>query len=244
MTSAMLGGLLGLLVLAAGLPAGAQPQAPRAPHEGMQPPRRMPMMPMMPEAEVGDPTAGKRLFQEKGCATCHAVKGRGGTVGPDLGRIEHTHNIYQMAGIMWNHAVHHEAKTEHGIKRPEFRGREMADILAYLHSLEVLGDPEKGKVVFGQKGCSQCHSVSGEGGKVGPPLVPSRHPHSPIELAGVMWNHSPTMTALMGALKIPRPVFEGNEMADLLAYLQEAQRLAGGESQKGAPAREPHHHHD
>lgn len=181
----------------------------------------------MDTVQVGAPLDGKRVFQQKGCIACHAIKGVGANVGPDLGRLKHTHNIYQMAGIMWNHAVQmQQAMEKKGIKRPELRGDEMADLLAYLHSLEVVGDPEKGRLVFSAKGCAQCHAVNGKGGKIGPELARTTHPHPPIELAGMMWNHSPGMTALMHAMKIPRPVFEENEMADLLAYLDLVQRRA------------------
>lgn len=209
--------LAGLFVLVATLPPEAQQKAPS----------RSPSPHRMGSARVGNPAVGKQLFQRRGCVNCHAIKGEGGTVGPDLGKIQHTHNIYQMAASMWNHATQMtQVMEEKGIKRPEFRGDEMAHLLAYLHSLEVVGDPERGKAVFEQKGCVRCHAIQGEGGKIGPELARTSHPHPPIELAGMMWNHSPTMTAMMGALGIPRPTFEGNEMADLLAYLDAVQRRA------------------
>lgn len=216
-----------LLLLLAWPPLEAQQKAParQAPH-------------MMREAQVGDPAVGKQLFQKKGCINCHSIKGEGGTVGPDLGRIQHTHNIYQMAAIMWNHSTQmREVMEEKHIKRPEFKGDEYTHLLAYLHSLEVLGDPEKGKLVFERKGCARCHAINGEGGKIGPELAQTSHPHPPIELVGMMWNHSPTMTALMQAMGIPRPTFQGNEMADLLAYLNAVQREAArGHAPTG------HHH--
>lgn len=220
-----IGVLLGLLFLSPGLPAAAQQQMPpMAPHhrmEGMQ---------------IGNPAIGKQLFERKGCITCHAIKGKGGTVGPDLGKIQHTHNAYQMAASMWNHATQMtRTMLEQGIKRPEFKGDEMAHLLAYLHSLEVLGDPERGKQVFAQKGCVKCHSINGEGGKIGPELARTMHPHPPIELAGAMWNHSPVMSAMMEGLQIPRPAFEGNEMADLLAYLDAVQREAARGHGPGMP---------
>lgn len=170
-------------------------------------------------------TIGKQLFQRKGCAICHAIKGRGGGVGPDLGRVQHTHNTYQMASAMWNHATQmQKVMEEKGIKRPEFRGDELAHLLAYLHSLEVVGDRARGRAIFERKGCIKCHSINSEGGKLGPDLGYNSLPHPAEELAGMMWNHSPTMAAMMSALKIPPPTFEGNEMADLLTYLDAAQR--------------------
>lgn len=218
------GALLGLLLFA-GLPAEAQQKTPRRP-----PVHRA------EEVQAGNPAVGKQLFEKKGCVSCHAIKGQGGSAGPDLGRLQHTHNVYQMASRMWNHATQMaQVMEEKGIKRPEFKGDEMAHLLAYLHSLEVVGDPEKGKVVFEQKGCVKCHAVNGEGGKIGSDLARTAHPHPPIELAGMMWNHSPTMTAMMAALGIPRPIFEGNEMADLLAYLDAVQRQAARGRAHGVP---------
>ncbi|MFQ5899007.1 MAG: c-type cytochrome [Candidatus Methylomirabilia bacterium] len=229
MILAGLGWILGLLVFSVGHPTEAHEQSSKRPS-----PHRI------GRVEMGNPVIGKQLFQEKRCVKCHSIKGNGGRVGPDLGRIQHTHNIYQMASIMWNHSTQmRQVMEERGIKRPEFKGEEMAHLLAYLHSLEVMGDPDRGKVVFERKGCVRCHSINGEGGKIGPELAQTSHPHPPIELTGMMWNHSPTMTAMMGALGVPRPVFEANEMVDLLAYLQAVQR----EAARGHPAGAPHHHH-
>lgn len=195
----------------------------------------------MKGAQVGDPAVGKRLFQTKRCVNCHAIKDAGASVGPDLGKLRHTHNIYQMAAVMWNHATQMQrVMEEKGVKRPDFKGDEMTHLLAYLHSLEVVGDVERGRAVFQQKGCSKCHAINGEGGKFGPALAPTSHPHPPIELVGMMWNHSPTMSAMMSALKVPRPVFEGNEMADLLAYLNFVQGPGGAAVPTHRPAEHGH----
>jgi len=218
--------LVAIVLLLGALPLGAEQKAPaRRP-----PPHRM------EGAQAGNPAIGKQLFQAKRCVMCHAIKGEGGSIGPDLGKIQHTHNIYQMASSMRNHATQMaQTMEEKRIQRPEFKGDEMAHLLAYLHSLEVVGDPERGKAVFEQKGCLKCHAIRGEGGKIGPELATTSHPHPPIELAGMMWNHSPTMSAMMGALGIARPVFEGNEMADLLAYLGAVQRRSTGGHEPPSP---------
>lgn len=198
------------------------------------------MRPPMPKGagpahrvQVGNPVVGKELFRQKGCVNCHAIKGEGGKVGPDLAKTPHTHNVYTMAAVMWNHSPHmREVMEQKGVRRPEFKGDDMAHLLAYLHSLDVVGDAANGRALFVSKGCVRCHAIEGEGGKIGPDLGRTAHPHPPFELVGVMWNHSPTMTAMMGALGIQRPLFEGNEMADLLAYLQQVQ------AREGAPARQ------
>lgn len=172
----------------------------------------------------GNPAIGATLFRVKGCSNCHSIKGVGGKIGPDLGMLRHNHTNVRMAAILWNHApLMTKVMTELKVQRPLFKGAEMAHLIAYLHSLEVLGNPTNGKRVFERKRCVACHAVEGIGGNIGPDLAKS-HPHPPMELMGQLWNHAATMEALMKAQGIPWPVFEEGEMADLLAYIVSVQR--------------------
>jgi mono/diheme cytochrome c family protein len=55
-------------------------------------------------ARPGNPARGEELFAGKRCAECHAVRGEGGRVGPDLGeRGRLGGGLVQIAGTMWNH---------------------------------------------------------------------------------------------------------------------------------------------
>jgi len=64
-----------------------------------------------------------------------------------------------------------------------------------------------------------CQAVQGEGGHTGPDLTGGgQSPLSMVQFAGVMWNHSPQMYQAMNASGIQRPVFGGQEMADLMAF--------------------------
>ena len=51
----------------------------------------------------GTPANGEKLFSERRCSTCHAVAGKGGRVGPDLGRSGHHVSLTQFAARMWDH---------------------------------------------------------------------------------------------------------------------------------------------
>ncbi len=54
---------------------------------------------------IGSPREGAVLFQKKGCVHCHAVKGLGGTLGPDLGSAGASRSPHdQLVVAMWNHA--------------------------------------------------------------------------------------------------------------------------------------------
>ncbi|HET7343091.1 MAG TPA: c-type cytochrome [Methylomirabilota bacterium] len=175
---------------------------------------------------VQDPVAGERLFNDKGCAGCHAINGVGGTVGPDLGRRPRPRTFYDVAAALWNHAPAMAARMhERGIKRPPLTAAEAGDIVAYLYTLSYFdppGRPAVGQRLFTEKRCVACHSVGGAGGTVGPPLGGMKTYASPIALAASLWNHGPQMAEAMAARKIERPTFNGTELLDLIAYLNAA----------------------
>jgi mono/diheme cytochrome c family protein len=176
----------------------------------------------------GNPLEGSRLFTGKGCLRCHSIYGVGGAAGPDLGQGNLTRPLLDIAGVMWNHSpgmahLFQEQRTT----RPQFKPAEMASLLSFLYYLGSLGppgDPAAGARLFREKHCVTCHSLDGKGGKHAPKLDGYSRYASPIYLTASLWNHGKTMTGLMEALRVPRPTFEKNDIADLLAYI----RAAGG----------------
>src|SRR5688500_19811648 len=49
------------------------------------------------------PARGEKLFAERRCVTCHAVGGKGGRVGPDLGRAGHHMSLTAFAARSEEH---------------------------------------------------------------------------------------------------------------------------------------------
>lgn len=97
-----------------------------------------------------------------------------------------------------------------------------SDAAAYF----VPGDPKAGMKVFFSKGCAQCHSVLGEGGRSAPDVARAPGDHmSADELLAAMWNHAPTMWERMNATKIAPPRFTEAEMQDLFAFLYSVRSL-------------------
>ena len=97
-----------------------------------------------------------------------------------------------------------------------------------------IGDPRKGQQLFTSKGCSSCHSYGGSGGTDAPPLDFMKGQLSASEIAdmsGVIWNHVPGMLPHFKEEGIHFPTFNGNQMADLIAYLH-----SGHPAGKAAPA--------
>ncbi len=179
--------------------------------------------------EPGDPERGKELLSAKKCLVCHSVAGRGGRVGPDLETWASYRNPVSWIQAMWNHApAMQRALAARSFAWPQFAGTDVADLIAYIRTLAPhpkrrvyvrAADPDAGRRIFEQKGCSKCHAVSGRGNRQGPDLGTRELPRTLGQFAAVMWNHAPVMRASMQAQQVSRPEFSNREMADLISYL-------------------------
>jgi mono/diheme cytochrome c family protein len=196
----------------------------------------------------GNVQMGKRLFTEKKCVVCHQVAGAGGVVGPNLDFLQQFGSPILIAAAMWNHGpAMAEAMRLRRIERPTFKDTELRDLIAYLKStarsraeepLYVLpGDADEGRRLFTEKGCVECHSVRGQGGRVGPDLAERGLHKSLTQFAAAMWNKEPKMMEAMKARGISVPHLQAREMADLVAYLYSVQYFAQpGDPRKGREA--------
>ena len=166
---------------------------------------------------------GARLFRSKGCTACHGSTGRGTSLAPDLRSAIQQLRASEIAGELWNHSAGiTEAIVRSGVTFPQFQGNELTDVISYLYYLryeEMAGDEGRGQQMFQTKGCSRCHSLEGVP-SVGPDLAQSAVVTDPISLATAMWNHAPSMYAHVREAGIDWPLFQGDEMRDLGAYLR------------------------
>jgi cytochrome c2 len=181
--------------------------------------------------EPGNPAAGLRVFSEKGCVNCHAVRGMsGGSPGPRLDTDQHYTLPTYMSQVMWNHGPKIKADMAGQSPRLTFEGNEMADLLAFIRDRPVAGlptrklvsrgDPMAGERLFVQKGCKKCHvPIADTERGTGPNMGLQVRDRSVAEIAGAMWNHGPQVWAKIEDLGIPQPVFSENEMLDLIGYL-------------------------
>jgi mono/diheme cytochrome c family protein len=81
------------------------------------------------------------------------------------------------------------------------------------------GNPLEGSRLFTGKGCLRCHAVYGVGGVAGPDLGQGILKRPLLDIAGVMWNHSPGMAHVFQEQQAVRPQFKPAEMASLLSFL-------------------------
>jgi len=85
----------------------------------------------------GDPIAGEKVLDNKGCLSCHISDKGGKTGAPDLSRINKLESGIDMALIMWNHAPIMEKKaSERVLFWPSLSEAEMANLYAYLSTLK------------------------------------------------------------------------------------------------------------
>ena len=194
------------------------------------------------------PSAGARLFSQKGCARCHSIDGKGSRVGPDLGGMVLLGNALELTGAFWNHAPVMGARMkELGVTRPTVTAAEMADLVAFLTAfryydtrLRAPGNAANGRQVFTAKACAGCHEGPDAWSTPGPDLQKYRGRYAPIFLAQAMWNHSTRMSAQMQARGMSWPTFTGREIADLTAHLQVGATSGGAEPsyfEPGSPRR-------
>src|SRR5450759_2724249 len=67
----------------------------------------------------GDARRGEQLFHSEQCIQCHSLKGKGGTLAPDLSRrVGRDYTPSVMASLMWNHAPDMwTAMKQQGVKK-------------------------------------------------------------------------------------------------------------------------------
>ena len=173
------------------------------------------------EAELldpGDPVEGESIFRRRHCVQCHSVRGKGGKMGPDLGRRGWVTSFTGVAIAQWRHAEGmRAAMAGRGIEPPVLTSQEMAHVIVYLFSAAYAdepGSPRRGAEIFKEKGCALCHQTG-----AGPSLERYRGRATPSTLAQALWMHGPAMLERMRDLGIRWPSLSGAEMRDLLASL-------------------------
>lgn len=144
-----------------------------------RPPNRDARLAAMPEAAQ----RGDKLFKEARCITCHAIKGRGGVLGPDLGRVASKVREAWLIEFLQN-----PSHVLPGTRMPRYRytAAEAADLVAYfaqeLRDFDeqawppppaAQGTVEEGRRLVRAYGCFGCHAIPAfeQAGKVGAELT-------------------------------------------------------------------------
>jgi cytochrome c2 len=132
-----------------------------------------------------DTAAGRALFGELRCVSCHAVEGRGGTMGPELTRIGDKVRREWLFSFLKDP---HREQPDTAMLQYRLKDEEVRDLTAFLldeyrtPGAEAEAVPasyqepravQEGQTVFVRHGCYGCHRLAGlsSTGKIGPSLA-------------------------------------------------------------------------
>lgn len=170
---------------------------------------------------VGNADHGQKMFTEKGCIRCHSIFGKGGKEAPDLGKTVSQSNVTILTTRLWNHVAGMREKFQQKkLEWPIFSETEMNDLIVFLYSLnyeDKTGNPGKGEEVFTRKKCADCHFMTAADKQK---IVGDIKSVNSIQFAALLWNHIPSMEASMVIHAVPWPEMSGEELRNVLAYLQ------------------------
>jgi mono/diheme cytochrome c family protein len=184
---------------------------------------------------AGDAQLGAEVLRRENCLRCHSVRaheipsfgqqGEGGNTAPDLSRpMGRRFTPAVLASLMWNHApVMWASMKDQGIERPQVSEQDGDNLFAYFFSIrffEKPGEAERGKQVFEAKHCAECHALNQTDGGPGHPVSTWKSLNDPILLVHDMWDHVEAMQNALAERKRGWVTLSGQEMTDLLLYLQ------------------------
>jgi mono/diheme cytochrome c family protein len=129
-----------------------------------------------------------------------------------------------MAALLWNHSpAMWNVMRGQDIPIPALDEAQMRDIYAYFYALRYFdppGDAARGKNVFTAKHCYRCHSLTIDGGSIGPPVPLWPALADPVLWLQQMWNHAGEMAREMEREGVRWPQFTVAEMVDLIVYVE------------------------
>jgi len=164
--------------------------------------------------EPGLPARGAKVFRGRGCVRCHTFVGQG--TGKTPLHPDSLRDGTDVARALWDHAVvRRDAVAAKGTDMSPFKATDLSDLVSYLlvaGFVEQQGNPVVGEVIFGKRGCTDCHQPLATGGK---PLKANT-----ADVVARMWRKAPRMRSLAPARGIDWPKISDGEMRDVVAYVR------------------------
>lgn len=175
----------------------------------------------------GQASRGGQVLRARGCTQCHAEGGGAGRASPDLARrFSRRYTPVALAAVLWNHGRPDwdpEGRPAGLAASAPVTEQEVADLFAWFAArryFERTGDAARGKRLFQQKGCGECHGIARSPRPDAPAVAAWRVLRDPAAFALAMWNRPPRMAAAFSRTGVRCPPISGSEMTDLLIYLE------------------------
>lgn len=177
----------------------------------------------------GNPKEGKRIFNTRGCDTCHSIRSEGREGGVDLGKEAHTFrtSFTEIASSMWNKGptiLAKMAQAQSGI--PKLTSKETVDLFAYLYFLPFTDEPGSiinGKILFSEMRCAKCHGQERTRGKLSYIDRSKYRGVSKTDVVAGIWNHNLEIMNASEEEQIPWPILGKREIADLVEFILASQ---------------------
>ena len=133
-----------------------------------------------------DTANGRALFGELRCVSCHAVNGRGGTMGPELTKIgdkvrrdwlfsflKDPHRAQPDTPMLQYRLNDNQLRDITGFLLDEYRSGPVSAEPAPMEGAADLRVQAAGRAVFERRGCASCHQLEAvkSSGRVGPSLA-------------------------------------------------------------------------
>ena len=158
--------------------------------------------------EIASGPNGQALFQSKGCAACHKDEAA-------LARRIKGQTLTGIGVAMWNHEPRMAAAPA------PLEVGEMREITSYLWAEQFFSDQggaARGARVYSAKHCAACHDDASSGA---PKLRGAGRSFTAATMVSVLWRHGPQMLDRMKTKNIAWPRFEGPDMSNLIAFLND-----------------------
>jgi cytochrome c2 len=183
----------------------------------------------------GSVSRGEQVLREKGCLDCHSLKGSGGKRAPDFAALsEDADTPARLATAIWNHGPRMWADYETvGRTIPSLSQNDVADVFSYFFAtlyFEPHGSASRGRSVFINKGCINCHSEVLNAQALDPFLSRWTQLRDPTSWAERFWSHANEMDAATALRGINWPELSARDIADLMMFFS---------SLPGAPSEGP-----
>jgi mono/diheme cytochrome c family protein len=180
-------------------------------------------------AAGADAARGADVLRRENCLLCHTLRGEGGNIAPDLGRrLGQSFTPAALTSLMWNHAPNMWAQmAARRVPYPKLSEQDANDLFAFLYSVRFFdraADSGRGKQLFTERHCSECHSLTEPSKGPGSAVSTWKSLSDPIALVQGMWNHSAAMKNALEKRKDLRVTLTGQELTDLTLYLQGASK--------------------
>jgi cytochrome c-type protein NapC len=145
-------------------------------------------------APPGAGSAGRQFYDTQGCATCHAIGGKGGSSGPSLSDVGKRLSKDQLTEVIQKMRTGKSSMPALPSETTDQQVKDLTDFLVTLggeqqkQSADKPKEPESsaenkpaaqaaasgtgagGRQFYDTQGCAKCHAIDGKGGASGPSL--------------------------------------------------------------------------